>query len=527
MAYHYSTLDNSLSSWFIHDMNHCLLRSINLISGKIRGLNPFNVVFEYPIAAIAGKNGSGKSTILALAACAYHSDSKNNPLIHRNYSYYTFSDFLIQSEGEIPPNGIQISYGIAHNDWRVTESNSIKEGVLYQLRTKPHGGKWNDYDRRVKRQVVFFGIDRVVPHSEKSISKSYRRQFSKVEKEGWEEKVRDCVGYVLGANYEDFEYKKHSKYRLPFVKRQGESYSGFNMGAGENALFEIFSIIHTAKNGALFVIDEIELGLHEQAQKRLIHKLKDVCNEKKIQIICTTHSPAILKSLPPVARFFVESLESKTNVISGISPAYATGKLSGENSRELDIYVEDSLAKTILLSSLEHSIRGRIQIIDIGSHAAVINQFVGRKLHPTGLSIICLDGDQRTEHNKHRKLFINRLEPSSADEKEEYGNWFDSNSCYLPGDTSPEQWLINICLTEPASSKLAESLGLENDELLNSLQDAVCASKHDEFRTLANSVHLQEEVVVQKVADIVTKVVHQPFDEIKIKIVSMLDGNAQ
>lgn len=526
MTYHYSALDNKLASWFTNDMDHALLRNIRLHKGMMRGLKPFFMEFDYPISAIAGKNGCGKSTILALAACAFHNHKKDSPLINRKTSYYTFSDFFIQSDGEVPPDGIQLYFGIAYNNWKATESAPNKEGVRYQSRIKPQGGKWNDYDFRVSRAVVFFGIDRVVPHSEKSISKSYRRQFSRVQREGWEEKVKDCVGFILGATYKDFEYRKHTKYRLPFVNKQSASYSGFNMGAGENALFEIFSIMYTVPDGALIVIDEIELGLHEQAQKRLMEKLKHVCLEKKIQVICTTHSPIILKYLPPAARYFVENFESRTNVINGISPAYATGKLSGENSKELDIYVEDSLAKALISSSLDYPIRERIQVIPIGSHTAVVNQFAARKLHSTGMAMICLDGDQKTEHYKHRKTFISRVEPSKQEEQREFENWFDSHACYLPGDTWPEKWLINICLTEPAFSQLAESLGVNHDKLSASLQDAEAAAKHKEFRMLADAVHLQEQVVIQKVADVVTKSTPQSFVDIKEKIISLLDEGA-
>lgn len=523
MTYHYSALDSKLSSWFTHDMEHALLRSIHLYKGMIRGLKPFEMEFDYPISAIAGKNGCGKSTILALAACAFHGRKKDNPLINRKNPYYTFSDFFIQSEGEVPPDGIHILFGIAHNNWKVTEAAPKKERIGYQSRIKPQEGKWNDYDLRVVRPVIFFGIDRVVPHSEKSISKSYRRQFSRVEKEGWEAKVKECVGFILGTTYSDFEYRKHTKYRLPFVSKQTASYSGFNMGAGENALFEIFSIMYTAPDGALIVIDEIELGLHEQAQKRLMEKLKQVCLEKKIQVICTTHSPIILKYLPPAARYFVENLESKTNVINGISPAYATGKLSGENSKELDIYVEDNLAKALLSSSLDCALRERVQVIPIGSHAAVVNQFAARKQQPTGMAMICMDGDQRTEHGKHRKAFLSRVEPSNSEQQKENEIWFDSRACYLPSNTWPEKWLVEFCQNEPAFSHLAESLGIENDRLSASLQDAATAPKHKEIRTLADAVHLQEQIVIQKIADAVTKTSPESFVEIKEKIVSLLD----
>ena len=99
-----------------------------------------------------------------------------------------------------------------------------------------------------------------------------------------------------------------AKYNLPLVRIGDLVYSGFNMGAGENALFEIFSVIYSCGNGSLIVMDEIELGLHAEAQKKFIAKLKDACLENRTQVICTTHSREIFECLPNDARFFVESI---------------------------------------------------------------------------------------------------------------------------------------------------------------------------------------------------------------------------
>jgi hypothetical protein len=52
------------------------------------------------------------------------------------------------------------------------------------------------------------------------------------------------------------------------------------MGAGENTLFEIFSIMYACQGSLLLVIDEIELGLHEAAQVRLIRELNALCAEQ-------------------------------------------------------------------------------------------------------------------------------------------------------------------------------------------------------------------------------------------------------
>ncbi len=245
-----------------------------------------------------------------LAACAYHNGVDGFKLPKRNNSYYTFSDFFIQSEEERAIEGILIQYHILHNNW----NKKPKERVGVQVRKKEYGGRWNEYSSRMKRNVVFFGIDRVVPHSEKSVYKSYRSHFKPSERKGWEEVVKEIVSKILNKNYDDFWYKKYRGYRLPMVKSGNNTYSGFNMGAGENALFEIFSVIYSCPHGVLLVIDEIELGLHEEAQTRFIEELKKVCKKRKVQIICTTHSYNIMASVPPEARFFVESFNDKTHI---------------------------------------------------------------------------------------------------------------------------------------------------------------------------------------------------------------------
>lgn len=79
------------------------------------------------------------------------------------------------------------------------------------------------------------------------------------------------------------------------------------MGAGENAIFSLLIEIFSAGKNSLIVVDEIELGLHEEAQKRLIYELKKICAKLHCQIICSTHSAKIIDALPPEGRFFIES----------------------------------------------------------------------------------------------------------------------------------------------------------------------------------------------------------------------------
>lgn len=230
MGYKESQTDKRLKSWFENDMSSRLLRSVSLEFGEIRGLKEFKIEFNYPISAVAGRNGSGKTTLLALAACAFHNETNGFRLPSRKISYYTFSDFLIQSKDEVSPDGISVEYEIAYDHWATSPEDIESVGINSQALVKMPGGKWRTYSNRIHRTVIFFGIDRVVPHSEKSVSKSYRSAFKKSLANGCEEKVRAAVGKVLGKTYEEFYFKSHSKYRLPFVKKEGVQYSGFNIG---------------------------------------------------------------------------------------------------------------------------------------------------------------------------------------------------------------------------------------------------------------------------------------------------------
>ena len=78
--------------------------------------------------------------------------------------------------------------------------------------------------------------------------------------------------------------------------------------------------------------------------------------------------------MPPEGRIFLEHIGSSTYVIPGISPAYATGKLTGRLNSELEVLVEDDSAKLILETCLTSELRSRIKIlpnwIRSGGHAS-------------------------------------------------------------------------------------------------------------------------------------------------------------
>lgn len=198
-----------------------------------------------------------------MACCAYHNSDAGYIPSDRNKSYYTFSDFFVQTKDEVKVEGIRIHYGF------LVLWNNGQKGIGYQRRVKKRGGKWNKYDKRINRNVVFLGIQKIVPPGERKTERSYSGRF------------------------------KSSKLDQSTQKRILDIASKTRGGAGENAIFSLLIELFLAGRNTLLVIDEIGLGLHESAQKRLRSELKNLCIELHCQVICSTHSSAILEQLSP------------------------------------------------------------------------------------------------------------------------------------------------------------------------------------------------------------------------------------
>ena len=493
MSYKYSNTDRANFRWIDNDHSVATLIQIKLKQGQMRGLDPLTLEFKYPISVIAGENGTGKSTLLAIAACGYHNGKDGYLPTGRKIPYYTFSDFFIQSKGEIPPTGIQINYQILHNFWR-----SGKTGPGWQSRRKRIGGKWNNYDSRVNRNVVYFGVQRVVPHYERSTHKSYRAQFTnQILEEQHKRQICAIAGRILGKTYETFEKHTYSKYSLPITQSGNVRYSGFNMGAGEIAIFEILMALFEAGRGAFLVIDELELGLHERAQIRFVQELKELCREYHCQVICSTHSHVVLDAVPPEGRFFLEVSTGRTIVSNGITAGYACGLLRGAAGNELDILVEDELAETIVVLGVPHRLRQRITVKSIGSSNAVIRGMATRYLEGVDDCICVLDGDKRNDNNQNHSLFRRYTENKYRCSEEEMTSWMRQRLCYLPSENTPEVWLLDACSRIEDKTLLSNTWSVNDQGIIGTwLDSAMREQAHSEIFAISQATHLAEERVV-------------------------------
>lgn len=95
---------------------------------------------------------------------------------------------------------------------------------------------------------------------------------------------------------------RHSRH---YLDADGCCYSGFNMGAGEDVACQLTRTVHRMPKGGLLIMEEIETGLHPAAQRHLMRYLIELCREKQLQVIRSSHSQTVLESVPADARILL------------------------------------------------------------------------------------------------------------------------------------------------------------------------------------------------------------------------------
>ena len=70
---------------------------------------------------------------------------------------------------------------------------------------------------------------------------------------------------------------------------------------GTLRVLSIAAAVLSAKEGSLVVIEEIDNGIHPSRAGTLLQQLEDIAKERHLQLLLTTHNPALLDALPEEA----------------------------------------------------------------------------------------------------------------------------------------------------------------------------------------------------------------------------------
>lgn len=440
-----------------------LLKGVSLQGPpSLRGIERIHVPFEYPITAISGRNGAGKSTILALTAfsacrpASWRTGPRPFPPVRPSLRSMSFAwdEFFFRRLGDQPLSGLTVSFTSTHrgNDIQVS-------------RTRTANGRWalvpdpgrSRAPQLPERPIDFVSLARILPPAE---FRSLRQRFATPNPANvtpLDESTVSAMSLVLGQTYQSISLQTEQGAALAQCAANAR-YNGFDMGSGENSAVAILSALERLPPGGLLLIEEIEHGFHPEAQTRLIGELTRVVSRKKTQIICTTHSEYIIDALPQQGRLLIERVPDGHRVNPAPTTNQAMFTMTGRPRPELTIYVEDAFARTLVEQALRGEQRKRVRVIPIGSADRVVSQLGTHLAAPLdGPAIGIVDGD--CSDSKCEQWMRRDNVPVEND-----------LVLRLPGSGNPpEHWVLETLREQPYSSNLARQVQEDVAEVLATL----------------------------------------------------------
>lgn len=319
-----------------------LLKSVH-VSG-VRGMTS-TLEFTWPVTAIAGTNGSGKTTIIQLCSTAYV-----KPGGGRNYKIGEWIRNALKDES--PAFGDKSS--VTFSFWN--------DAPGFDIPYRKERTRW-EYPRRnnPERLVYFFGISTFAPRIErKDRLHAFRSQIEVRKSAPFDKRLIASLSKVLGVPYDSGTMHTVGLARgdwsddLPLVKRGEYGYAEPHMGAGEQKVIRLMRALEALPSSSLVLLEEPEITLHPDAQRGLAWYLMNLARRKGHQIILTTHSAELFEALPDEARALIVRRKTGVDVIPRAPYIAAARELSGVAKTNRDvILVEDVVAKKFLTDILE------------------------------------------------------------------------------------------------------------------------------------------------------------------------------
>ena len=351
---------------------------LSVIIDKARSIEGKRVDFNFPVTAVVGPNGGGKTTIAGAAAILYKDIAP--------------ADFFAKSG----------KYDSSMLNWRIEYEvidRSVKANDTVRRTAKYHNAKW--VRNSLQREVIVFGVSRTVPAAERKelrrcVSNKFYVEDDKIE--ALSTTVASSVSSILDKDVSQFKHmrvdQKGYVTLLAGVDFNGDSYSEFHFGAGESSVIRMVSQLESASENSLVIVEEIENGLHPVATMRMVEYLVELAERKKIQAIFTTHSNDALIPLPNAAIWASVNGELYNGKLDIRSLRAITGQV---NSR-LVIFVEDDFAEKWvfhLLSAMDGVAIDAISIHPMNGDGVAVRVHKHHELDPSAKqpSICIIDGD--------------------------------------------------------------------------------------------------------------------------------------
>ena len=411
--------------------------------------------FSFPITALVGANGSGKTSVLhalygtpnGFSTGEYWFSTQLDPINERqgNPNRFIYGHYNREYKDVVETRKARVKKsrgGVPDpNYWEPTKE-AAGDGMVTPVATNLSGvpgrskNRWNPVNRKVvyinfRKELsafdkyFYFGKDPKgkrksskkdqILHDAKLLAKVIASNNTSVETYGKKIAVinrlltsneLEVVSFVLGRKYREARLVRHRLFKgedglsIKFNTEFGE-YSEAFAGSGEVAVTSCVIQILEAKEGTLILLDEPEVSLHPGAQERLLAFLANRTKEKKLQVVFSTHSPHLIGALPDHAiKPFTQLQTGKFAVLESSHPYAAFRRLGDLESPQLLVLVEDRLAAAVVEHAIylmsDASMRDlfRVEFMP-GGASALLCYRIPFLMNGTSPWLVLLDGDQK------------------------------------------------------------------------------------------------------------------------------------
>lgn len=313
---------------------------------KFRKLKNITIPISKRITIIAGHNGIGKSTILALAAHpsgltgrtvnghTLNYDKKTNTsyfdkTYQANFNEIIHIDYLkdFKEKKESKSLGEPEVYYLINDDEVIVKScrlaerpdeidSSAKVARIVARTTFPSARKFISTDGKyvvgdsgkIPLPTIYLGLTRILPlgEAERGTAISNLTNMHEDDAQLIADFMNGCIT-GLGAKA-DTIYQHKIKNTGKLSAQPQYDYNARCVSVGQDSLGSIALSLASFQKlkrewseypGGLLIIDELDAGLHPHAIKNLVELLKSYASTLKIQLIATTHSPKLIELIHP------------------------------------------------------------------------------------------------------------------------------------------------------------------------------------------------------------------------------------
>jgi predicted ATPase len=438
-----------------------------LVVSGVRCHTQTTIEFRSPITAFSGFNGTGKSTMLQLCAAAYVCQAD-----------YTINSFMRKGPLDQTVFSANASVQLEFQD-----QSGVKPLTLSY---NPDTSRWQGYPRRPLREVFFGGVGVFLPRSEQRdfvFLNSSRLTLGEAQE--LPEALKQHIARILSSAYRAIHSNqvshKSRKDTLLSANRNGSSYSEAHMGCGEGRIQCLIQRLEAMPERSLILLEEPEISLHPSAEYELGKYLLDLIDRKRHQVLLTTHSSMLLRSLPDASLVFLARHGDTITPLPGIGARQAASLLTEGHDKALTVLVEDEAAKLVLTELIRHHNPGFLATLHI---AVARERRESGRIDASGKDAI--RSTMKTLSEAGLKLAA-VLDGGEAVDSQRY-------IFCLPGREPPESELFK----SPSARRMIEATyNLKIEDLEAELAGADC---HQIFKTIGRRTSCDEAYLIQEAA---------------------------